>query len=399
MKGDEKMLPDGNCTGCSACYSVCPRNAISMAQNNEGFYKPVIKEESCINCKLCECVCPILKDDKDKMFNNPTLLGYASKAKNVEVQVSSTSGGTFSAIAQEWIKKGGVVYGAAYDSDCCVRHIRVEHYEDLKRLSDSKYVQSSVGGIFKAVKIDLSNKIPVLFSGTSCQIAGLKNFLDKPYPNLYCVDLICHGVPSPKVWNWYIKCLVENKGSRPIYIRHKGKDKKGWSWKKQYLFVKFEDGTELKENIWENSYIRGFLKDLYLNIACHECKFKNMELCRVSDLTIADYWGCEDVESDFFDVNGVNLVLVNTDKGRELIYHSTSIDIKETEIDRALGYNVAALKPYRKPYARQYFFKKFASVHTITEFERLILSCEKILAIETPISKFSNKIKRKLLRK
>lgn len=375
-------LPNKNCTGCSACYSVCPKQAISIEQDREGFYKPIIDNNKCVDCGLCNKICPIEENHSDRLLYKPSERAFAVKSKSKELQLQCTSGGFFTTLAKAWIHAGGVVYGAAYDEKYSVHHIRVERMEEIGRLSDSKYAQSKIDETFILAKKDLQMGKSVLFSGTACQIAGIRSFLGKDYDNLFCIDVICHGVPSPAVWNYYIEEFQREKG-KVVHVRHKGKYEGGWSWQKQFFEAQVEDGTVFRENIWENAYMRGFLKDIYLNNACHDCKFKNSEVRRISDLTIADYWGCENEEKDFFDPNGVSLVIVNSPKGQEILERSNAIfEIKKTCLEKALNYNVAALRPYRKPYVRAYFYEKWRKEETLEAFNTLIEKCEAKLDIE-----------------
>lgn len=264
-----------------------------------------------------------------------------------------------------------------------MRHIRAEEEKDIERISESKYVQSQMGDCLLLAKNDLKFGRKVLFSGTACQIAGLRSYLGKKYDNLICIDVICHGVPSPKVWKRYVCMLQQERKVKIRHISHRGKHEGGWHWQKQFFETVYESGDIWQENIWENSYTRGFLKDLYLNRACHECAFKNERIMRVSDLTMADYWGCEKEEPGFFDANGVNLVLVNTEKGANTLkQYEKLFFLKKTNLERALMYNVAAIKPYRKPFVRKRFFRYFKGIRTLNEFNRLITRCEKFLVVE-----------------
>lgn len=394
-------LLNKNCTGCSACYAVCPKRAIEIIQDKEGFYKPTIDKESCVNCGACYTKCPIEEDHCDKLLHQHSKRAFAVKSKSKELQLKCTSGGFFTTLAKAWVQAGGVVYGAAYDNKFKVKHIRVESAEEVSRLSESKYAQSQMGNLFLFVKKDLQMGNNVLFSGTACQIAGIRSFLGRDYDNLFCIDVICHGVPSPAIWNYYIEKFQHEKGG-VIYVRHRGKYEDGWSYLKQFFEAQMEDGTVFRENVWENTYMRGFLKDIYLNNACHTCKFKNSEVRRVSDLTIADYWGCENEEKKFFDPNGVSLVITNTPKGQALLENSEALyEIKETCLENALKYNVAALKPFRKPYARVYFYRKWKKEETLEEFNALIKKCEGKLDVEKKIMHYlrgGKKLCKKILR-
>lgn len=387
-----------NCTGCSACSSVCPKQAIVMKPDKEGFYKPNLDKDKCVNCGLCRKVCPVYEDHSEKLLHQPSLSAFAVKSRSKELQLLCTSGGFFTTLAEAWLVEGGIVYGAAYDENFAVRHIRIGSIGEVRRLSGSKYVQSMIGNSFSLAKEDLIAGRKVLFSGTACQIAGIRSFLGKEYDNLLCIDLICHGVPSPQIWNWYVGKLQQQQG-RAVCVTHRGKCEGGWSWQKQFFEMRLENGQVFQENIWENVYMRGFLKDFYLNRSCYKCQFKNAGIRRVSDLTIADYWGCENEEKEFFDPNGVNLVIVNSSRGQQILKQSQPLfHMKETALKAALRYNMAAVRSYRKPYARAYFYKRIHAASSLEAFGALISKCERVYDIETRIHHDLSRIRAKCRR-
>lgn len=389
----EPKLP-AMCTGCGACYQVCPKHAIEMKADDKGFLYPHVELKTCVRCEKCEKVCPVVERHVDSILNSPTKMAFAAKASQENIQLNATSGGFFSTLALQIIQKKGVVYGVAYTPEWEIEHIRVEKKEDLSRLAESKYAQSNVKNTYAQAKEDLDADKYVLFSGTSCQIAGLKMFLKKEYEKLLLVDVVCHGVPSPKVWEWYINAIQATFQSKASAVKHRGKDYGGWSWKEQFMRIDLEDGRYVKENIWENSYMKGFLKDIYLRKSCYNCVFKNKEVKRVSDLTIADYWGCEEIEPDFFDGNGVSLVLINSRKGSNIFEHMDDLCKKETNMKKALSHNVAVYHSYEKPYSNAYFWRKFDAVENLEEFSNLVKRC--ISKDEKRRKNIIFKIKRKL---
>ena len=186
-----KLATAETCTGCTACYSICPHSAIDMRANTAGFRYPIINSTKCVGCGLCEFICPVIKPDSDNLV---PLLAFVAQAKDQRILEKSASGGIFTAIAQQFIAEGGIVVGAAYDSNLNVCHITCSKQEELQLLSGSKYVQSELNDIFKTVKDYLREGKQVLFSGTPCQVAGLKSFLRKDYSNLLCVDFLCHSI-------------------------------------------------------------------------------------------------------------------------------------------------------------------------------------------------------------
>ena len=296
------------CTGCWGCANICPKFCITMKKNKEGFDYPIVNEDNCIKCKKCINVCPILH--KEEIENNP--VAYACFNKNEEVRTESSSGGIFTLIATNVIKDNGVVFGARFNDLFEVEHGYVESVEYIKAFRGSKYVQSKIGYTFTEVKKFLENGRKVLFSGTPCQIGGLKSFLGKDYENLICIDIICHGVPSPLVWKKYKNEISSGKKITDVSFRDKT-----YGWKDYSFRMDFEDGTSYFEKGSENKYIRGFIGDIYLRNSCYQCKFKTLH--RQSDLTLADFWGIENINADMDDRKGTSFIIVNSKKGNQIL--------------------------------------------------------------------------------
>lgn len=320
------------CCGCSACFNICPKGAIEMKPDEKGFLYPRVDKSKCINCNLCVKVCPIQnKIKKEKQYNTKS---YACINKDNQIREKSSSGGIFSLLAQEILKENGVVYGAAYTADFSVKHVRVDNLSDLDKLYGSKYVQSNIGTIYKNVKCDLEKNKKVLFTGTPCQINGLYGFLNKKYDNLYTQDLICHGVPSPEVWKEYLKRAFGNKKIKNVEFRNKDV-----GWHKFSFKVTFEDETNFSETFDKNIYMKLFLKDVILRDSCYSCDFK--EINRISDITLADFWGVEKIIPKIDDDRGISLVILNTDKGQELFNKiKNNVIEKEINIEEAIRYNL-----------------------------------------------------------
>lgn len=302
------MLCDQNkCTGCFACYNICPKNAIEMVEDSNGFIFPNIKEEKCVKCGMCQRVCPSIK----MVEKNQEQKCYAMYSKNNQIRENSTSGGIATTFSEHVIRAGGIVYGASYTKGCNVQHIRVDNLEDLKRLQGSKYVHSYINDTYKKVKKDLveTNKC-VLFIGTPCQVAGLKGFLGKEYDNLIMVDIICHGVPSQKYLKEEVKRL--NNGSLDI-------DRVNFRNCNQYGFYIINNGELTYGEIMEESpYCDAFMKALSLREKCYNCDYANS--LRISDITIGDFWGLSQ-ESKFYEERhkGVSTVIVSTQKGKDFL--------------------------------------------------------------------------------
>ena len=347
-----------DCTGCWGCANICPKSCITMKRNKEGFEYPTINEADCIKCKKCVNVCPVLH--KEEIENNP--IAYACFNKDEEVRRESSSGGVFTLIATNVIEDNGVVFGARFNDLFEVEHSYVESVEDIKVFRGSKYVQSKIGYTFTEVKKILDDGRKVLFSGTPCQIGGLKSFLGKDYKNLICIDIICHGVPSPLAWNKYKNEISNGKKITNISFRNKT-----YGWKDYSFKMDFEDGTSYFERGAENKYIRGFIGDIYLRNSCYQCKFKSLH--RKSDLTLADFWGIENINKDMDDGKGTSLVIVNSRRGEHIFQDiQGKLRKKEVNLEDSIIYNISAIKSsYNNP-RRKYFFKHINS----NKFNKLI---------------------------
>ena len=331
----DKICDKNNCTGCSACYSVCPNNSIAMQNDRDGFLHPKINQRTCLDCRMCEKICPVLSDVKNTSFEK---IAYACYTKDENIRLKSSSGGIFTELAQLVIKQGGVVFGAAFSGDfLSVEHIVVDNVDELEKLRGSKYVQSDIRNTYKKAETYLKQKRLVLFTGTPCQIAGLNSFLKKSYDNLITQDLICHGVPSPLVWKKYVEYQKEKSNSDIKKISFR--DKKH-GWKEFGVLFDFKDNSEYLQTFSKDIYMHGFLKNYYLRKSCYNCKFKDGK--GNSDITLADFWGIEDVFPEMDDDKGTSLVIVNSEKGQSFFDKlSGSIVFKETSVEITKMYNSA----------------------------------------------------------
>lgn len=342
------------CTGCHACATKCPKQCIKMINDTEGFWYPQINQEECIDCGLCEKVCPIITPLKFEDHFNP--VAYACYNTDEKMRLESSSGGVFILIAEAVLKQGGVVFGAGFDKDFNICHQSVEHVEDLDKLRMSKYVQSKIGETYKEAEAFLKENRMVLFTGTPCQIGGLKAYLGKPYDNLVTQDIICHGVPSPMVWESYLAFRKKSDGgcaARRIAFR-----RKDFGWKRFSVSISYGNDTEYRQDLTQDLFMKGFLRDLYLRPSCHACAFKSVK--RHSDITLADFWGIENILPEMFDDKGTSLVLIQSEKGKTL-FKSIEKDLicQSVDMDEALKYNPAAIRPAPTPKNRQLFFQRF----------------------------------------
>jgi len=318
-----------NCSGCTACMNLCPNNAIIMAVDNEGFSYPQINETKCSQCGLCRKICPFHENyNVDGNYNTPKV--YAVKHVDEDVRISSTSGGMFTALSDLVLEKNGVVYGAVFDEHFRVCHHKAESKAERDKMKGSKYVQSDLNHIFLDIKNELNNGKYVLFTGTPCQVAGLKAFFNNaPSEKLILCDLICHGTPSPLIWKEYISLLKKKKKSNLKYFKFRDKGK---GWHKSRLYAEFDDGSKLYDEPLIKLYNSIFYQHVALRPSCHHCVFTNLK--RPSDITIGDFWGIEKYKQRFDDNKGVSLVLINTEKGEDifqklrnnLIYETSSVE-------------------------------------------------------------------------
>ncbi len=395
------ILDKKDCCGCSACVQRCPKHCIAMREDNEGFLYPEVNKNFCINCGLCEKVCPVI----NQATQREPLKVYAAKNPDEEIRRQSSSGGIFTMLAERIIDNDGVVFGASFDKNWDVEHQYTEIKEGLAAFRGSKYVQSRINDAFKQTETFLKQGREVLFSGTPCQIAGLKLFLRKEYDNLLTVDFICHGVPSPGVWRTYLKetimrpegatgknTVLLSLNSMPVITGISFRDKR-LGWKKFGFGVrcaaskaaknsvlesdKSQEETFLYQPMRENPFLRGFLANLFLRPSCYSCPTK--ELKSGSDITIADFWGVEDVMQDFFDDKGVSLVFVNTQKGKKFYVKLNDINCKETNIDSVRQYNSALTHSPKAHHKRKLFYEKFSNSKSISD---LIISTIHISVLE-----------------
>lgn len=297
-----------NCCGCSACSQRCPKHCIKMVEDEEGFLYPKVEEKSCINCGLCEKVCPVLNQANE---HNP-LECYAAKNMNDTVRANSSSGGIFTALAELIIAKGGIVYGACYNKQWEVIHTAVTTIQGLEAFRGSKYVQSKIGNTYIEIETYLKQGRIILFSGTPCQIAGLNRYLRLDYENLITVEIVCHGTPSPKVWRDYAAQLPLKDVSK-ISMRDKATGWRGYS----FSLYDIDGNTIFSELSSVNKYLMAFSSNLTIRPSCFQCPSKAGK--SKSDITLADFWGIEKLYPLFDDDNGVSLVFVNSEKGLYLL--------------------------------------------------------------------------------
>lgn len=342
-------LKNEECTGCEACVNICPVGCIQMIQDNEGFYYPKISEENCISCDKCSTVC---NKRIDTILSRRIKKAFAGFSRDEEIRKASSSGGLFSELSIYVLNLGGIVYGAAYDDNLLVNHIRIENVQELKRLRGSKYVQSRIGNVYKDVLNDLNNRKMVLFSGTPCQINGLYRYLGIDFENLISCSIICHGVPSPYVFKRYLGYLEGRMGSNVRNVEFRNKDVEGW--KEFRIKYTFDDNTEYYK-IDEDIYYKGFLENIYLRKSCYKCYGK--EKAEVADIILGDFWGIESFDHNINSYYGVNAVVVNSEKGFNIVkLLSNRCDIHEVKYQDIVKNNSALEESVKHTIKRNHFF-------------------------------------------
>jgi len=323
------------CSGCGACFTACPAQAIEMIWDDEGFVQPQVIRGKCIGCGICEKSCPVLSPKKGG--DKPT--AYGAYNKDELTRATSSSGGVFTLLAKQVISEGGVVYGAAFADDLrSVRHIGVETEEDLALLRGSKYVQSQAFSVFSDVKNHLKEGRKVLFSGTPCQIEGLRGYLAKRYDNLLCVDMICHGVPSKKVWHKYIEQQEKLAGAALTAVSFTDKSN---GWNSRCVRLSFANGTEKIIPHGKDSFMKAFSANISLRESCSNCAAKKLN--RLSDITIADFWGVNRLSPALYDNKGTSLLMIHSEKGAAAFEGvRDKLELSQTDLEAAVACNGAA---------------------------------------------------------
>lgn len=360
----EKLVNDKiKCCGCGLCSFKCPKHAITMKEDEYGFIYPYIDKTKCINCGICKKVCQYDKKNNEISYNIKT---YAAFSNDSKILNSTASGGIFTSIAKSFIEDNGVVFGCSLikeNNDFIVKHIKVDKIKDLEKLKGSKYVQSDITNIYEEILKELKEGKKVLFSGTPCQVASIKSIVNSSC--LYTIDIICHGVPSNKMFNDYINFLNETKNIRIYNYKFRDK-KKGWGLYYCYYYydLKKEKYSYVCEPAFKSSYYQMFLDSYTYRENCYNCPYANDR--RVGDITIGDYWGIviehpELISSDGIKPEkGVSCIIVNSIKGEYLLnYYNNNFVIYYSDYNKVKKHNHQLNHSSRKPIYSEIFMNKY----------------------------------------
>lgn len=390
-----QLLPKTSCTGCKMCYSVCPQNSITFTEDGEGFFYPLVNEDSCIDCGLCSQKCAALNVKQNEKVKN----AISAFASDSSVKDTGSSGGVFFLLAFSVLKKGGIVYGAAFDEQLTLKHHRVDSIVNLRPLCKSKYLQSNCEGVYQQVKGDLKDDKQVLFVGTPCQCQALKNYVGEKFAeNLLLVDFVCHGVPNQKLFDENLKWNTKKFGKvLGVEFRYKGKNVKH----PQTLRMKYEKNGKEKSILrmhYQDPFYFGFQKHITLRPSCFQCQWARPERC--SDITLADFWGIEKVNLGLDSKAGVSCLLLNTEKGRTVFVsiRDSMSGINELPIDFAVDNNGCLGGTTKKPKNREEFFEDWKNEgYDVVVNKYLVSKRQWVFDLYYAIPKPIRKVVRKLM--
>lgn len=347
------------CCGCNACAEKCPTKCIEMCVDSQGFSYPVITEiNKCVNCGICANVCPFEKPQNIAETEFNAVAGYSL---NDEILLKSSSGGIFTELVNIFLEDGGVVFGAALDEKHKLSHIAVCSSNDIYKIQGSKYIQSNTKDVFSICKAELETGKKVLFSGTPCQISALTKFLNKKYDNLYTTDVICHGVPSQKMFDAYVDYLEKKHKAELVDISFRDKKKNGWSITLRYT-MRYKNGKTKDYYLISpmSEYFTGFLGGYISRESCYECPFSSLN--RPSDITMGDFWGYQKTRPELVNKKGLSVLLINSNKGKEMLNQLKRrglffSDVTENSIRMSDNKNLYT--PTFRPNERDVIYKEF----------------------------------------
>lgn len=371
-----------NCSGCSACEQKCPVHCIRMEYDEYGFTYPRINVDECINCGLCEKVCYLYQDNAQ--VNTPIRV-FAARNPNTTIRKESSSGGVFSLFAENVISRGGYVVGASWNDDWMVEHIVIDKISQLNRLRTSKYVQSKIDDCYIKTEQLLKKGHIVLFSGMPCQISGLRAFLAKDYDNLFCVECVCFGVPSPGVWVGYLNELLLKLGKKREMINSINMRDKSSGWEGYSCSINFSDGTRYSQNAEDDLWMRGYRNGLFTRPSCYNCARKIDH--SLADITIGDFWGMSELIPELNDHMGEGIVIVNSHKGEALIEKSNCKADVELDVSRVIPLN-PAISSNIEVDNKKLFFERLQKKNSVCKSIRRIAKRPVIYTIKRKVYSF-----------
>lgn len=346
----DKCIKD-NCTGCEACSSICPKQAIEMRCDKEGFRQPYVDYNKCTNCKMCVNMCPVLNFENNHETIDNRKTAYAFKTNDEKKRKNSSSGGVFLTLSSYFIEHNVHVYGACFNDKYELFHTEAKSVEDLYRLAGSKYLQSRILSVYQEIKQKLESGEKVAFFGMTCQVEGLLSFLKKRYDGLYCVDLICMGIPSPMVWQKYLDTFFRVEEIKRINFKDKT-----LGWHRFSFKVDNKDGSSFSNPGFDNYYMECMFKGFSLRKSCFNCVYKCES--KRADITIADCWGCEEYISQLDDNKGLSMIICHSDRGSELLRILSNYGIlKEFDYNNVLKFNSNYYKSATERPGRKAFYK------------------------------------------
>ncbi len=379
------------CSGCSACFAVCPKGAIDMRPDEHGFLYPFIDEAKCVSCGLCEKTCPVLHPGAPDV----TPAAYAARTKDLALRMASTSGGIFTELAKGVLAKSGVVFGCILEKGTVKAiHAKAETLDELAAMRGSKYVQSDLRGTLREAKAELEKGRHILFSGTPCQIAGLNKFLRQSYDNLLTVEVICHGAPAPEVFEKFKREEERRENSSLMNIAFRNKT---YSWKRCSLVSGFADTNEHWVDLYSHPYMVAFLANLCLRKSCHDCQSR--EGRSGADFTIADFWGIENVAPELDDDKGTSLVICHTVKAKDLWQNlHMRIECRRVPLEKAIASNPNYKGSCAIPKGRAYFMTNYKTARSLLAVSNRAIRGPALLYWVKWLSRLPLRIVRKLWR-
>ncbi len=351
----EEYVKENKCCGCMACVNICPKYAITVIENSEGFKAPKVNKDKCVDCGLCNKVCGFNNEQINEIYEKEI---YACQNKDENILLNSTSGGMFYNIANRIIDSGGYVAGAIFNEDLKVEHIISNNLDDIRKMQGAKYVQSDISSIYKPIEDKLTEGRSVLFTGTPCQVNAIKNYFNVKNintDNLYLADIICHSVPSPKIFREYKQLLEKKYKSKIDFYSFRYKP---MGWRGTNVFVRFKNGKEIKNTLLLNTFVNLFFGHNIVRSSCFVCPYANMN--RVSDITMGDFWGIEDVSPKMNTGKGTSMVLVNTAKGKD-VFDIINVDFDIEKIDSNIEFKKQPqlYAPVKMPKNRELFWQEY----------------------------------------